>query len=128
MLDSLCFGTDFDRQTTAAELIGTLSFSDEKRMDKVQLQKAITVVFMVINTLQAWANSEIEERHNRTTSSAAIPKPSSTDSSCWPSDESIAAIEDLIKEIPLSLCAQAASYVGMYAQSLCCLEMEARNK
>jgi len=131
VLDSLCFGTDFDRRTTVAELIGTLSFADQKRMDKVQLQKAIAAVFMVINTLQAWANSEIEERHNGgATSSAAISRSaclSSTDSSYWPSDESIAAIEDLVKEIPLSLCAQAASYVGMYAQSLCCLEMEARN-
>ena len=45
----------------------------------------------------------------------------------WPAEESLASIDDLLKAIPLSLCAEAAEAVGMNARSLRYLELEARS-
>ena len=136
VLDTICFGGEFERNATVVELNKVLSscIDGEKVMEKIELQKAIAVVFMVIETFQSWANTEIEDRFSsqrpgKSYSSKEVWYSNDpAEKSDWPSDESVVFIEDLLKVIPLSLCAKAASNVGMFALSLRFLEIEARKK
>ena len=136
VLDSICFGDASDKNCTVNELQSAL-FTTIKRntMKKVELQKSIALVFMVIDTLKAWSEHEVEDRHSsmRGSSSSSLAgsgytRLRSSNDSCWSADESIAHIEDLMKLLPLSLCAKAAAQVGMHARSLMFLEMDARQK
>ena len=140
VLDSICFGDEYDRKTAVGELKAALFFGSEKipKMEKVELQKAVAIVFLIIETLQFWAETEIEERYKAQKKSAKAAVMGrkggrsraelSEESSEWPSDASVAAIEELLKAIPLESCAKAAFKVGMFAQSLRFLEVDARKK
>lgn len=137
ILDAICFGDDAERDATIRELTDVLSCSYEDelhKMEKIEVQKAVTVVFMVIETFQSWVDVEIEGRFSSKKSGisysinkSANPK-NTTEKSNWPTDESILVIENLLKNICLSKCANAAANVGMFAQSLRYLEIEARKK
>jgi serine/threonine-protein kinase ATR len=129
VLDSLCFGDDFDRSSTVHELKSVLIMLKESKMEKLELQKSVDIVFTVLQILQCWAENEIEERYKAPRSTgqqATIKSSKSMLSTVWPPDESLSVIEDLLNFIPFDICAEAAAYVGMHAQSLRFLEMHSR--
>ena len=138
VLDSVCFGDKYDETVTVQEIRDALSLntSVENSMLRNERQKIINAIFMVMDTLQIWAERETEDRHRvsrgsspssaakQITSSELLPEGSQLP---WPSDESVARIEDLTNAIPLSVCAKAAARVGMHARAMRLLEMEARS-
>jgi serine/threonine-protein kinase ATR len=134
VLDTICFGGDAGRVATADEMRGVLSccLNGHKAMDKMELQKAIAVVFMIIETFQSWADVEIEDRFSSQRSSKSYNPRETRNSkdleekSDWPSEISVELIGELLKKIKLSLCAKAAAHAGMFAQSLRFLEVQAR--
>ena len=131
ILDSICFGENHVKDSSLTELRNALSVkTDQNIMPKAEHQKSITTVFMVIKTLKAWSDDEIEDRFKSQRSGISLSleaeRYSFSESSDWSADESIAHINDLLNAVPLSLCATASEYVGMHAQSLMFLEMESR--
>jgi serine/threonine-protein kinase ATR len=132
VLDSLCFGDDNQRQSTVNELRSVLSEVETATMDKLERQKSVECVFIILQTLLYWAESEVEERHKKQRSGkfegqkGTSNSQSNSELPVWPPDESIVAIEDLVDSVPFDLCATAASSVGMHARSLQFLEMHSR--
>jgi len=135
ILDTICFGDESERDAVVKEFFEVLSSSNEDEihsMEKMELQKAVTLVFTIMETFQSWIDIEIEERFSSRRPMKSYPINASdnhqTEKSDWPTDESIVVIEALLRAIPLSLCAKAALNVGMFAQALRYLEVEARKK
>ncbi len=135
ILDNICFGDIRDRNTVLVELKEVLSCCSEcpERLDKIELQKSVAVVFMVIETFQRWVDTEIEEKYSKQRASRSYStKPSRVSGenpkSTWSPDDSVGLIEELLDKIPLALCAKAAYHVGMFAQSLQYLEIESRKR
>ena len=135
ILDNICFGDACDRNTVINELKEVLSSNNEgsKRLEKMELQKSVASVFMIIEIFQRWLDSEIEEKHTKQRSSRFHSSKQSRNSrddskSPWTSDESVVLIEALLNAIPLGLCAKAAYHVGMFAQALQYLEIESRKR
>ncbi len=135
VLDTICFGDEFDRNAAVMEINQVLSSctDGEKIMEKMELQKSVAVVFMVIETFQSWADKEIEEKFSsqRAGKSSTAKQTRSSDEeekSNWPADDSVMFIENFLKAIPLSQCAKAATVVGMYSQALRFSEIEVRKK
>ncbi len=132
VLDSLCFGDTVDRRSTVHELKSVVVALKESKMEKLELQKSVDIVFMVLETLQCWAENEMEERYKTPRSGGKGGNQTSTrrsrknTSAAWPPDESLSVIEELLNMIPFDLCAEAAAHVGMHAQSLRFLEMHSR--
>jgi len=129
----LCaFGDDLDREAVANELKSVLTGAKQSNMDKIELQKSVDAVFMALQILQHWGENEIEERYKvqrsgkQSKSRPSTNSRASSESSVWPPDETVTAIENLLSFISFDLCAKAAAHVGMPAQSLRFLEMEAR--
>lgn len=134
ILDTICFGDKHDRDATVKEMLEVLSCSQKEFKEKMEVQRAVSMVFVIIETFQSWVDAEIEERFSSRRSLKSYPINRASDQnnhsekSNWPTDESILVIEALLKAIPSSLCAKAAADVGMFAQSLRYLEIEARKK
>ena len=137
ILDRLCFGNDMDEEIIRREIIDVLNFqsSTEVLMHHTERQKAVNVVFTVIDTLRNWAEGETERRHrsSRSNSKSASrnSRPvveASSGINNWPADEALSKIDDLLCSIDLSLQAKAAACVGMHARSLRLLEMATRKQ
>jgi serine/threonine-protein kinase ATR len=133
VLDRLCFGNSQDEHIVISEIRDALTTtqSDIYSMDLSELQKAVNVVFTVIDTLQRWAEEETEKRHHISRKGASSSHSVSAlnaqpAGNLWPLDDSIMRIEDMLLALPLSLRAQAAAKIGMNARALRLLEMAAR--
>ena len=72
ILDRLCFGNDMDEEIIRREIIDVLNFqsSTEVLMHHTERQKAVNVVFTVIDTLRNWAEGETERRHRSSRSNS----------------------------------------------------------
>lgn len=130
VLDRICFGNLRDEECVLQEIVGVFNGKTAARdgismaMAHSERQKAVATLFSMIDTLRYWSEKDTEDRHRVPGSNiTGIGK----DSGGWTGDESIMRIEDVLKAIPLSLQAKAAAETGMYARSLCLLEMASRN-
>ena len=140
VLDRICNGNGNDESTVINEFLSVFDFSDKdnkeghgsSKMNQSERQKAVNCAFMVLDTLQHWAERETEERYHssRSTSVARLEQRkangNATESTCWLWEESVSAIDRLLKAVPLSLQADAAAAVGMHARALRLMEMAAR--
>jgi hypothetical protein len=140
ILDRLCSDIKEDEDAILSELRDVLyqhlpeqnvDFSATNRMSHGDQQKAVNIVFSILDTLQWWAEREIEDRHksssrHSSSSSTHSSGPLSETRSEWSANESLGKIETLLEAIPLELRAKAATSVGMHARALQCLELLAR--
>lgn len=131
VLDALCFGDDFDRDSTVNELKDVLLNFDVPAMDKLERQKSVECVFTILQILYYWAETEVEDRYKQMKQGKKVPNHSkgtsgSLDTSVWSPDEAISVIEELNDLIAFDICAIAASKAGMHAQALRFLEMSSR--
>jgi serine/threonine-protein kinase ATR len=140
VLDRLCNGNSNDEKAVINEFLAVFDFSEIEglpgnetgKMSLSERQKAVNSAFMILDTLQHWAEKETEERYQSTRSSSVArsaqrkkEETASSDSN-WLWEESISAIDRLLKAVPLSLQAKAAAAVGMHARALRLMEMAAR--
>ena len=142
VLDRLCNGNSNDEKAVINEFLAVFDFSEIEnegvpgnetgKMSLSERQKAVNSAFMILDTLQHWAEKETEERYHSTRSSSVArsaqrkkEEAASSDSN-WLWEESISAIDRLLKAVPLSLQAKAAAAVGMHARALRLMEMAAR--
>jgi serine/threonine-protein kinase ATR len=128
VLESVCFGDADDEQVVLQEIRDVLCVEQYLGcMDKPDRQRAVDVIFMVIDTLNYWSVHETEARYR---TSREAPGPSKLDDepslSNWSAESSVLRIEDVMRAIPLSIQAKAAAEAGMHARSLRILEMETR--
>ena len=140
ILDRLCSDIKVVEDAIHSELLDVLCHhlpdidtdsSTSCRMGQGERQKAISAVFSILDTLQWWAEHEIEDRHkcnSRLSSSSRSTSVIFEDSSNWSAVEGLNKIEALMDAVPLELRAKAATSVGMHARALQCLEMLARGK
>jgi len=137
VLDRICFGDGPDESAVVQEMRDVLIFDNDATnpegiMAHSERQKAVSTLFMIIDTLQFWSEQETEQRHRKsggpTSGSVSEQRPNSAHSAGdeWPLDESIMRIDDILQAIPLSLRADAAAKVGMHARALRLLEMATR--
>lgn len=131
VLDSVCFGEDLDKNTTVNELKDVLLKSDVAQMDKLERQKSVECVLTILQVLQYWAETEVEDRYKQKKQGKkglihSKGTLGSIDTTHWSSDEAISVIEELNDLIPQDICAVAASKAGMYAQALRFLEISSR--
>lgn len=131
VLDMVCFGEIDDQNTITNEFLSALSFEeDSSSMQPREREKAVNAVFATMDIIRLWTEREIEQML-----SPKKPKRNSRQSrkdnhglGSWPVEESISKINHFLKRIPSSMCAQAASAVGMNARALRFLEIESRSK
>lgn len=132
ILDAMCFGDELDKSTVLDELICTLTTSVNPGMPMLELQKSISLVFSTIKVFQWWSENEIEERHKAQrvdrASSSSLCVDDISDTHQWPTEESLSQIGEILDNISLDTCSQAAEYVGMFAQSIYFLEVDSRKK
>jgi serine/threonine-protein kinase ATR len=142
ILDRICFGTHKEEAAIRQEFLNILtadpSLASTLSMSHGDHQRAVSSVFMVIETLNYWVERETEDRYkssrstgssnNRRKQSSSKVKEDVTDASSWPADKTISRIEDLVSTIPLSAQARAAANTGMHARSLRLLEMAGRKR
>lgn len=138
VLDTMCFGTKNDKDVVVDEFIQVLTFDEgdtTSKMDLKEREKAANAVFSVMYVLRYWLEKEVERKHQPTTRGGRSKGRATNNSTAndgaefsWPATESIKKTEQLLKRIPLSSCAVAASKVGMRARALQFLEMEGRTK
>ena len=129
VLDRLCFGGTQDYQSTLHELKDVLSCKIKQiGMSQLDHRNAVNAVFMVVETLQHWAENEKEERQqlSRPNSQKSPRVHSEGLRETWTADDCIFRIDSLLNSIPLLLQATAAQSVGMHARGLRTLEMSAR--
>lgn len=139
VLDRMCYGNSNDERAVVQEFLDVLDFSSEaqpgswkSKMSQTERQKAVNAVFMVLDTLQYWSERETEERYHHSRSPARSTRnllegeDDEVQNACWLWDESHAAINGLLRAVPLSLQANAAAAVGMHARALRLMEMAAR--
>jgi len=134
VLDNLSFDDESGGvQAIVKEMLDALTFTDSTSvMPLSERTKACNAVFVILDTLSLWSEKETEERNRSSRGSSSASSSSSMSyfagsDTEWPAEESLASIEDLLKGIPLPLCAEAAQAVGMNARSLRYLELEARS-
>ena len=141
VLDRLCFGNDEDKQIAMNELRAALSYNVNDhaglrpRLDSFEMTKVVGVALMIIDTLNLWAEKEIESRSKVVRGETQMSLPLTIGGSLsfrgnefeWDAEESVGYILDLMTEIPLSLRADAASSVGMYARALQLIEIHCRS-
>ena len=134
ILDRICFGSGEDKAFVMQEFQDVMAFDGsrdwESAMSIVERQKAVSVLFVVLDTLTFWSEVEVEKKHGKGSSRVRPPAddlPGRMIGGNWPLDESIMGIEDVTKEVSLPLQARAAAGVGMYARSLRLLEMASRD-
>jgi serine/threonine-protein kinase ATR len=99
-------------------------------------RRAVNTVFTIMETLEAWADAEVEERYKiastpaakgsskRSRGAAAAPPTDASES--WPSDEGIERIQAISAQITLQIRADAAIRVGAHARAVKYLEMHTR--
>jgi tetratricopeptide (TPR) repeat protein len=132
VLDALCFGNDTDKKSTVNELRNVLTEVETVVMHTLERQKSVECVFTIFQTLQYWAESEVEDRNKKQRlgkherSKGTANSQSNLELPVWSPEESITVIEDLVDLVPFDLRSKAAARVGMHAQSLRCLEMHSR--
>jgi len=134
VLDRLCFGNTSDERIVVKEIRDTLAFGaapDQTKMNWTDRQKAVSIAFTVVETLELWAQEETEKRHQQSSrrKRVASKEPRAPVEDDGFGDEWSAAdmrIEDLSKAIPLPLRARAAAKIGMNARALRLLEMASR--
>lgn len=131
VLDRICFGNGHDEEVLIREITEALTFGDddsrpvETRMSHSERQKAVSVIFSLIDTFQAWSERDAEER-NQGHSRSGNGRQSTDSNSDWQREESVMRIEDVLQAVPLSLQAHAAANVGMHARALRLLETASR--
>lgn len=133
VLDRICFGSGEEKAVLLQEFRDAMTFKGEwvkqLSMGIGERQKIVNALFTVIDTFTFWSEVEVEKKQTPTrrssTSRAGVDGLGSSGGD-WPVDDSILAIEDVLKEVPLTLQARAAERVGMYARSLRLLEMASR--
>lgn len=139
ILDRLCFGDKSDEKMIEEEFCSVLShpFHGTGRTEGIEqndVPKAVKTVFMALDTLEWWAEHEVEDQHRRKRSGGSTrPETvqmfgSAAIDSCWPVDRSIDAIGKVLTLVPLSLRARAAMSCDMHARSLRYVELAARNE
>ena len=144
VLDRICNGNSHDERVVINEFVCVFDFGSKEnmqgngtsKMGSSERQKAMSCAFMVLDTLQHWAESETEERYHSSRSSSSVARSvlrnreeeKASESKCWLWEESVAAIDSLLEAVPLSLQANAAASVGMHARALRLMEMAARSK
>lgn len=133
VLDRICFGDGHDEQVVVNEIREALTFDGaEALMNQSERRKAVSTVFMVIDTLQHWSETAIEEQEvcnsRKSSSRRALDRRSTSHSTSqdWPEDKSRMCIDGVLQSISLALRAHAAFSVGMQAAALRWLEMSAR--
>ena len=130
VLDGVCFGDKHEEEAILSEILDALSFEDGNRaMELRDREKSANLVFTLLDVLKHWSEQETERIHKPTKggrSKRAYRPSSPIAGSSWPSDSSIRKIERLLSRIPFSLCAVAASNVGMHARALQYLELDGR--
>jgi hypothetical protein len=141
ILDRICFGSHKDEEAIRNEFLDILSFdsSSSVSMNQSDHQRAVSSLFVVMETLDYWAERETEDRFKSSGSTSknstrrrSTPSSRTSEdvgiSTSWPADKTIARIEDLLSTIPLSVQAGAAARVGMHARALRLLEMAGRKR
>jgi serine/threonine-protein kinase ATR len=127
ILDAICFGDELDKRTVLNELSCALTTFSNNYMPILELQKSISLVFSTIKVFQWWSENEIEaQRVDR--SSPSVRTDDISDKHQWPTDISLVQISELLDNISLDACSQAAEFVGMFAQSVYFLEVGSRKK
>ena len=131
VLDRLCFGGTQDYQWTLHELRDVFSCKAQvgaAGMNQADRRKAVNAAFMVVETLQHWAENEKEERQKMGRPSTQKSQGGHTEglAETWTADDCIFRIDNILTSIPLLLRAEAAASVGMHARALRTLEMAAR--
>ena len=130
VLDGLCFGDQSDRKTIVEELRDVFVTEETAgslnvRLNHSEHRKAVNTAFMIIETLQYWAETRTEEVHNQSKRSSAS-NGSNVNAGSWSSDDSTFQIDEMLTKISLLLQAKAAASVGMHARALRLVEMAAR--
>ncbi|KAL7553491.1 hypothetical protein ACHAWF_016768 [Thalassiosira exigua] len=135
ILDTVCFGGKTDEDAVLDEFLLVLSFENSESnkgdclMTLREREKAANAVFTVMGVLRYWMEQEIEQRHHSSKGKSKRKNASKLDEgTSWPAPESVKKIERFLGRIPLSLCAKAASEVGMRARALQFLEVEGRRR
>lgn len=138
LLDRICFGSDLEEEAIRAEMLGVFTSKSPLKagMNQSDHQRAVNVVFMMMDTLNYWEEREVEDRFKSSRSNSASARRRATGSKAmkhdskmsagWPADKSLSRIEDLLSNIPLSIQAESAARVGMHARALRLLEMAGR--
>ena len=127
ILDAICFGDELDKRTVLNELTSPLTVFSSNYMPLLELQKSISIVFSTIKVFQWWSENEIEaQRVDR--SSSPVCTNDISDQHQWPTEISLVQISELLDNISLDACSQAAEFVGMFAQSVYFLEVGSRKK
>lgn len=128
VLDFLCFADVHEQETAVQEMISVLNDVERENgafhMSHIERRKAVNVVFMIIDTLEFWAEQVVEDRYRKIKSKRTFDaeKKGLSDDSCFKIEEEIS------EKIPLILRANAAADVGMHARALRLLEMAGRKK
>lgn len=111
----------FDNKTKGSKAAKPLTLNNEDK------QKAVNIVLTFRETVQAWAEREEEEHqlltHRRPRDASGMGDSLLVSRS---SEACVSRIFELLKQLPLDLCAAAAAAVGMHARSLRFVEMELR--
>ena len=133
VLDLLCFGSKSDEEIIVEELIRVLSFEGQgdqnhEGMRLEEREKAVLVVFGLMSILRQWSENETEALHCISVSKGAKKRmaAASYSDSPWSHTLCLKKIDLLLSKLPLPICAEAASSVGMRARALQFLEMEGR--
>ncbi len=135
VLDRICFGTSEERLLIYRELAEILEVKTTVFMDNTDRQKAVNLVFTIMDTLRIWSEREVEERSRgrsltivsgRNRRHASNKSTTNPVSQSWPAEDSIERIAELLAKIPLNLQAEAAQVFGMNALALQRLEFKAR--
>lgn len=101
-------------------------------------RRAVNTVFTILDTLETWADEEVEARVKQEAAAAANSSRASKKSrkgadaaeqegvGSWPCDEGIERIQAISSKITLQLRADAAIRVGAHARAVKYLEMHSR--
>lgn len=130
VLERLCNGDAKDERELVTEISDALSYTslDTNQMTQNERQKAVTTILSTLDTLRSWSDKEIEIRNRGSSNRRGNSETAEVkeDPSVWAPYDSTVRIEELLKAVPLSLQADAASRAGMHARSLRLLEMASR--
>ncbi|KAG7355473.1 phosphatidylinositol 3- and 4-kinase [Nitzschia inconspicua] len=134
--DRICFGSDQVFDQISHEFRVMLQVKNNKgnvRMPMNERRKAVGALFQVFDTLEYWAEQEIEEscRSARTTASnkRAPRRKANSESegaSNWCPKQAIMKIGQFLETAPILSQAKVASAVGMHARAVKLLESYAR--
>jgi serine/threonine-protein kinase ATR len=133
VLDCLCYGNGHDEKVLLNEIVRPLIFdnTDSSRMNRTERQKAVNIVFNMIDLFQLWSETETENRHKKSRRNLFVEVSNKQGMTMnideWPIEESVMRIDDMIKEISYEFRSNAAANVGMFAYALRLQEMNSRS-